>query len=108
MGALHSLFLAVNPPDELELAQATAAAGAGSASQLPLVQRTGLLAVRGAEVVEVRDEEGGLMNDFTGRVRLDERKPPKGGWVDGDYAAAAVCERHALQLSVAFGVRKWV
>jgi hypothetical protein len=43
----------------------------------------GLLAVRGAEVVEVRDEEGGLMNDFTGRVRLEDRKPPKGehtGW----------------------------
>lgn len=38
----------------------------------------GLLAVRGAEVVEVRDEEGGLMNDFTGRVRLEDRKPPKG------------------------------
>jgi hypothetical protein len=34
--------------------------------------------VRGAEVVEVRDEEGGLMNDFTGRVRLEDRKPPKG------------------------------
>lgn len=39
---------------------------------------TGLLAVRGAEVVEVRDEEGGLMNDFTGRVRFEDRKPPKG------------------------------
>jgi hypothetical protein len=38
----------------------------------------GLLAVRGAEVVEVRDEDGGLMNDFTGRVRLEDRKPPKG------------------------------
>jgi intron-binding protein aquarius len=38
----------------------------------------GLLAVRGAEVVEVRDEEGGLMNDFTGRVRIEDRKPPKG------------------------------
>jgi hypothetical protein len=24
------------------------------------------------------DEEGCLMNDFTGRVRLDKRKPPKG------------------------------
>jgi hypothetical protein len=24
------------------------------------------------------DEEAGLMNDFTGRVRLDERRPPKG------------------------------
>lgn len=35
--------------------------------------------MRGAEVVEVRDEEGGLMNDFTGRVRIEDRKPPKGG-----------------------------
>jgi intron-binding protein aquarius len=29
-------------------------------------------------VVDVWNEEGGLMNDFTGRVRPDERKPPKG------------------------------
>lgn len=42
------------------------------------VSCAGLLAVRGAEVVEVRDEEGGLMNDFTGRVRIEDRKPPKG------------------------------
>jgi hypothetical protein len=26
----------------------------------------------------VWNEEGGLRNDFTGRVRLDERKPPNG------------------------------
>lgn len=38
----------------------------------------GLVAVRGCEVVEVRDEEENLMNDFTGRVRRDEAKPPVG------------------------------
>jgi hypothetical protein len=69
---------AVNPPNEQEAAEASKAARLKKGQQLPLVQRVGLLAVRGAEVVEVRDEEGGLMNDFTGRVRLDERKPPKG------------------------------
>ena len=75
-------FLAVNPPNEDELLEMAAATSSGTAAaaaaELPLVQRVGLLAVRGAEIVEVRDEEGGLMNDFTGRVRLDERKPPKG------------------------------
>jgi hypothetical protein len=70
---------AVNPPTEDDLLQLRAShPKAKSSSDLPLLQRTGLLAVRGAEVVEVRDEEGGLMNDFTGRVRWDERKPPKG------------------------------
>jgi hypothetical protein len=68
----------VNPPNEQEAAEASKAARLRKGQQLPLVQRVGLLAVRGAEVVEARDEEGGLMNDFTGRVRLDERKPPKG------------------------------
>uniref|UniRef100_A0A383WJ31 Uncharacterized protein n=1 Tax=Tetradesmus obliquus TaxID=3088 RepID=A0A383WJ31_TETOB len=73
------LFLmGVNPPNEQEAAEAAEAARLRKGQPLPLVQRVGLLAVRGAEVVEVRDEEGGLMNDFTGRVRLDERKPPKG------------------------------
>jgi intron-binding protein aquarius len=76
--ALMLLLPAVNPPNEQEAAEAAKAAKLKKGQQLPLVQRVGLLAVRGAEVVEVRDEEGGLMNDFTGRVRLDERKPPKG------------------------------
>jgi intron-binding protein aquarius len=29
-------------------------------------------------VIEIRDEEGGLMNDYTGRIKRDEWKPPKG------------------------------
>eukprot|EP00878_Enallax_costatus_P017916 GHUV01018838.1.p1 GENE.GHUV01018838.1~~GHUV01018838.1.p1 ORF type:complete len:1128 (+),score=501.36 GHUV01018838.1:269-3652(+) len=75
-------MLAVNPPNEDELLEMAASSNSGTAAaaaaNMSLVQRVGLLAVRGAEIVEVRDEEGGLMNDFTGRVRLDERKPPKG------------------------------
>jgi intron-binding protein aquarius len=34
--------------------------------------------VRGCEVIEMRDEDGILMNDFTGRIKRDEWKPPKG------------------------------
>lgn len=72
----------MNPPNEDELLEMAATTNSGTAAaaaaNMSLVQRVGLLAVRGAEIVEVRDEEGGLMNDFTGRVRLDERKPPKG------------------------------
>lgn len=30
------------------------------------------------QVIEVKDEGGRLMNDFTGRVRRDEVKPPAG------------------------------
>ncbi|KAB2627442.1 intron-binding protein aquarius-like [Pyrus ussuriensis x Pyrus communis] len=41
-------------------------------------QRLGLQYVRGCEVIEIRDEEGILMNDFTGRIKRDEWKPPKG------------------------------
>jgi len=32
----------------------------------------------GCEVVEVRDENDALMNDFTGRVKREEWKPPQG------------------------------
>ncbi|KAM7522426.1 hypothetical protein LguiA_012328 [Lonicera macranthoides] len=41
-------------------------------------QRLGLQFVRGCEVIEMRDEDGTLMNDFTGRIKRDEWKPPKG------------------------------
>ncbi len=54
-----------------------------AAAELPLPVVVGLHAVRGGEIIEVRDEDGTLMNDFSGRVRLDERKPPRGElWVD--------------------------
>lgn len=41
-------------------------------------QKLGLQFVRGCEVTEIRDEEGILMNDFSGRIKRDEWKPPKG------------------------------
>ncbi|XP_074312287.1 uncharacterized protein LOC141647837 [Silene latifolia] len=41
-------------------------------------QRLGLQYVRGCEVIEVQDEEGNPMNDFTGKNKRDEWKPPKG------------------------------
>ncbi|PKA60044.1 Regulator of nonsense transcripts 1 like [Apostasia shenzhenica] len=41
-------------------------------------EQLGLQFVRGCEVIEIRDEEGILMNDFTGRIKRDEWKPPKG------------------------------
>ncbi|KAK7310334.1 hypothetical protein RJT34_07787 [Clitoria ternatea] len=41
-------------------------------------QKLGLQFVRGCEVIEIRDEEGNLMNDFSGRIKRDEWKPPKG------------------------------
>ncbi|GAB2209722.1 hypothetical protein Drorol1_Dr00026945 [Drosera rotundifolia] len=41
-------------------------------------QKLGLQYVRGCEVIEIHDEDGTLMNDFTGRVKRDEWKPPKG------------------------------
>ena len=30
------------------------------------------------QVIEVKDESGKLMNDFTGRVKFDERHKPEG------------------------------
>jgi intron-binding protein aquarius len=38
----------------------------------------GLVTVRGCEVVEVKDEKGQLLNDFTGRVRREDVRPPQG------------------------------
>lgn len=51
---------------------------AEEASKATVPQRLGLQYVRGCEIIEVRDEEGMLMNDFTGRIKRDEWKPPKG------------------------------
>ncbi|KAI3941024.1 hypothetical protein MKX01_037915 [Papaver californicum] len=48
------------------------------AAKLTVPERLGLQFVRGCEVIEIHDEEGGLMNDFTGRIKRDEWKPPKG------------------------------
>ncbi|CAI0461792.1 unnamed protein product [Linum tenue] len=51
---------------------------AEEAEKASVPQRLGLQFVRGCEVIEIRDEEGKLMNDFTGRIKRDEWKPPKG------------------------------
>ncbi|GAA0161608.1 RNA helicase [Lithospermum erythrorhizon] len=51
---------------------------AEEAAQATVPQRLGLHCVRGCEIIEVRDEEGTLMNDFTGKIKRDEWKPPKG------------------------------
>ncbi|KAF9611000.1 hypothetical protein IFM89_026306 [Coptis chinensis] len=48
----------------------------GAKSSVP--ERLGLKFVRGCEVIDMRDEDGTLMNDFTGRIKRDEWKPPKG------------------------------
>ncbi|OMO78046.1 Intron-binding protein, aquarius [Corchorus capsularis] len=41
-------------------------------------EKLGLQYVRGCEVIEIRDEEGTLMNDFSGRTKREDWKPPKG------------------------------
>lgn len=51
---------------------------AEEASKASVPQKLGLQFVRGCEIIEIRDEEGTLMNDFSGRIKRDERKPPKG------------------------------
>lgn len=51
---------------------------AEEAAKASVPQRLGLQFVRGCEIIEIRDEEGTLMNDFTGKIKRDEWKPPKG------------------------------
>lgn len=51
---------------------------ADEADKSTVPERLGLQFVRGCEVTEIRDEGGNLMNDFTGRVKREEWKPPKG------------------------------
>ncbi|CAL4931306.1 unnamed protein product [Urochloa decumbens] len=48
------------------------------AAKSTVPERLGLQCVRGCEVIEIRDEEGTLMNDFTGRIKREEWKSPKG------------------------------
>ncbi|KAH6766515.1 P-loop containing nucleoside triphosphate hydrolases superfamily protein [Perilla frutescens var. hirtella] len=51
---------------------------AEEAEKATVPEKLGLQYVRGCEIIEIRDEEGILMNDFTGRIKRDEWKPPKG------------------------------
>ncbi|KAG9456332.1 hypothetical protein H6P81_000840 [Aristolochia fimbriata] len=48
------------------------------ATKATIPEKLGLQYVRGCEIIEIRDEEGALMNDFTGRIKPDDWKPPKG------------------------------
>ncbi|KAL5700077.1 hypothetical protein ACHQM5_025575 [Ranunculus cassubicifolius] len=65
------LFLLAIEPSSEPLSQEEAV-------KLSVPERLGLKYVRGCEVIEIRDEDGTLMNDFTGRIKRDEWKPPKG------------------------------
>ena len=47
---------------------------ADEADKATVPHRLGLKFVRGCEIIEMRDEEGTLMNDFTGRIKRDEWK----------------------------------
>ncbi|XP_052182248.1 uncharacterized protein LOC127794949 [Diospyros lotus] len=51
---------------------------ADESAKATVPQKLGLQYVRGCEIIEIRDEEGTLMNDFTGRIKRDEWKPAKG------------------------------
>ncbi len=42
------------------------------------MERSGLQHVRGCEVLELRDADGKVMNDFSGRGRREQSGPPKG------------------------------
>ena len=56
------LFLmTMDPPEPSDIARLTEAGTTPSPAE-----RFGLTCVRGCEVLEVKDEAGGLMNDFTG------------------------------------------
>ena len=47
-------------------------------AKLSVAEQFGLQYVRGCEVIEIQDEGGMLMNDFTGRVKREDWKPPSG------------------------------
>ncbi|EFN59246.1 hypothetical protein CHLNCDRAFT_29663 [Chlorella variabilis] len=72
-------LLTIRPPDSITANyMAQSGQGVGKEGGVGVMERSGLQYVRGCEVIELRDEDGKLMNDFTGRVRLDERTPPVG------------------------------
>ena len=65
-------LLAAEGPSDADGQTAMHRGGAGSQPEQNPAERYGLKYVRGAEVIEVRDGEGKLMNDFTGRVKPEE------------------------------------
>eukprot|EP00898_Chlorokybus_atmophyticus_P006825 jgi/Chlat1/7143/Chrsp57S06803 len=60
-------LLVVRPPEWI-----------GAPAGQTFCEQFGILSVRGCEVIELKDEENNLMNDFSGRTKPDEWKPPKG------------------------------
>lgn len=52
--------------------------GKEEVAKLGIPEQLGLQCVRGCEVIELHDEEGTLMNDFSGRIKREEWKPPAG------------------------------
>jgi len=66
-------LLTIRPPAAAEVAQMYA-----EGAEPGVREKYGLVAVRGCEVIEVRDEGGKLMNDFTGRVKREQWMPPEG------------------------------
>mmetsp|Transcript_15961 Transcript_15961/g.37841 ORF Transcript_15961/g.37841 Transcript_15961/m.37841 type:complete len:1392 (+) Transcript_15961:941-5116(+) len=66
-------LLTIRPPTEQEAASMYA-----NGRQPGPMEKYGLVYCRGCEVIEVKDEDGHLMNDFTGRVKPDQQRPPAG------------------------------
>ena len=67
-----------NSAAALATAAGAQAVGRKKRSKVPPHLKYGLRYVRGCEIIEVKDEDGNLVNDFTGRVKPEDRKPPKG------------------------------
>uniref|UniRef100_A0A7S3R311 Intron-binding protein aquarius n=1 Tax=Dunaliella tertiolecta TaxID=3047 RepID=A0A7S3R311_DUNTE len=72
---LHDVLflLTIRPPSGAEVAEMFEGGRKPNAAE-----KYGLVYVRGCEIIEVKDEGGRLMNDFTGRVKPHEQKPPEG------------------------------
>ncbi|KAF5841175.1 hypothetical protein DUNSADRAFT_14005 [Dunaliella salina] len=72
---LHDVLflLTIRPPCGAEVAEMFEGGRKPNAAE-----KYGLVYVRGCEIIEVKDEGGRLMNDFTGRVKPHEQKPPEG------------------------------
>ena len=70
---MQIFLLALAPPSPAQLSALHAAGEAGVAAT------AGLKYLRGAEVIEIRDEEGQLFNDFRGRVKFEDAGRPRAG-----------------------------
>uniref|UniRef100_A0A1D2ABG5 Intron-binding protein aquarius n=2 Tax=Auxenochlorella protothecoides TaxID=3075 RepID=A0A1D2ABG5_AUXPR len=71
-------LLTLRPPDAYAQSAAAESGAGDGGTGASLMRKYGLDYVRGCEVIEMRDEDGQLLNDFTGRVRPDQVTRPKG------------------------------